>query len=150
MSKSAEVFLLNRAQVDHYWPQIALCLDENPSLWNKMFTKEGLFEDILSGGVQVWVICSKRGEAIQTVFLTQVLSFEVGRTLHIFWMWGKDALEAMQSAALAMEKYARAAACTDVMITGREGWRRALAPFGVTFEGVLLRKELPPVDVRRN
>src|SRR5262245_50713612 len=86
-SKEEGVYLLNRQQVEHYWPQIESELTAEPELWNNWWTLEALFEGVMEETIQVWVV--NWDDCIRAVFMTQILCAPVGRILQIFWLRGK-------------------------------------------------------------
>lgn len=148
-AREAEIFVLNDRQVEHYWPYIEGLLDADPSLWDKLDTKEAIYEKISEGEYQVWTVCSGRNGAITTVFFTEILVSEVGRSLHLFWASGVGALHSPECVDGAVEVFARHHCCDVLLLTGRKGWERALKPLGWRFESVTLRKPVARVE-RRN
>lgn len=142
--RAAEIFLLSTAQFEHYWPNIEGLLDLNPSLWETFNTKESIYDKVCEGQYQVWVVCDGEAGPITTVFFTEILQFERGRDLHLFWSYGVEALRAPECVEAAVETFARHHDCEALMLTGRRGWERVLKPLGWQFEAVVLRK---PIDL---
>jgi hypothetical protein len=142
-SKSAEVFLLSRGQIEHYWPQIEGELDAAPELWQSWFSKEGLFARMLDKMIQVWTVCEAEGP-ICAVFLTQILVTDTGKVLYVFWMRGHLLDGALKCISLSLDRFAAHYECSRITIMGRKGWERKLQGLGMTFEGVLLSRPVYP------
>lgn len=136
----AKVWLLDGDQVDHYWPEIERCLLKEPELWNRQFTVESLYKRAKEDYIQVWVIAPSAKTPITTVFFTTVVTSDVGRALHIFWIWGTDALRALYCASLAVDRFAEHHGCNEIVVTGRKGWERALRGLGGKFESITMSR----------
>jgi hypothetical protein len=63
------------------------------------------------------------------------------KALHV-WLAGGEMAELVGPMAADLERVARAEGCTDMLITGRRGWERALAPAGFKPAWQVLRKTL--------
>ena len=144
LEKSAQIYMLDDKQIEHYWPHIEISLDAAPELWSKWFTKETLLHRAYQGRLQVWVICNEKDGPINTVFFSQVMNTDVINFLHIFWMWGQGSLGALKCAALAVGRFARHTGCEEVLVTGRPGWVRIFKDaFGAEFRSVTVAFPVP-------
>jgi hypothetical protein len=63
------------------------------------------------------------------------------KALHV-WLAGGEMAELVGPMAADLERLAHLEACTDILITGRRGWERALAPAGFRPAWQVLRKTL--------
>ena len=120
-ARMAEIFLLSTVQFEHYWPKIEGLLDLDPSLWETFNTKESIYDKVMDGQYQVWVVCDDKAGPITTVFFTEILQFERGRDLHLFWSYGIEALRAPECVEAAVENVRPAPRLRGADVNGAEG-----------------------------
>jgi hypothetical protein len=145
--EQSEVFLLNRSQCEHYWTNINQVLDEEPELWNKWFTKEGILRRIQEESIHAWVVCEKDGP-IKAMFFSQILVSELGKVLQVFWLKGELPEGALKCISLTLDRFGSYHGCYRLYVMGRRGWERRLAGLGAEFESVTLSR--PILNVTRN
>ena len=124
-----EIYLLNREQVEHYWPRIQAELEAQPELWNKWFTLEALDEMIINETVQVWVVSNKE-EKITAIFMTQMICAPAGKVLQVFWMRGSLPDGALKRISLTLDHFGNHHGCFLLSVIGRRGWERKLRKIG--------------------
>ena len=121
---------LGKREIAHYWPQIEGALDEEPELWNQIYTKEQIAERLEAGQMQAFAVADTT--VIRIVFFTQVFDTPIGeRVLQLWWMKGEGIADAIPVIDSTMEHEANRLGCSRLEITGRIGWKRLMAPFGV-------------------
>lgn len=119
--------------VSYYWPEIERRLDEDPELWNKVYTKQNMFEKIHNGEIQVWVVFN--GRIIRLMFFTQRYVAPNGiAALQIFWMYGVGVDDILYLLDDVVDRFAATADCQRLEITGRPGWGRKLKPLGAEYQ----------------
>ena len=88
---------------------------------------------ILSGKMQLW--SNEHGCAV-----TEVIDYPRKRMLHVFLAGGsKEAISDLSEPAL---KWAKDIGCSDLTLTGRKGWTKALKNDGWTTSHVMMIKEV--------
>ena len=85
---NSEVYLLDDSQCEDHWDKFTEALDEEPEIWNKWFTKEGILARVRNHTMQAWVVCEK-DEGVAAIFLSQILVSELGKVLNLFWLKGE-------------------------------------------------------------
>src|SRR3990167_9394856 len=130
--REAEVFLLNREQFSHYWPDIEEGLDLNHDLWKTWTTKERLVEDILKGGTQIWVASRKDGPII-LVLATRVYDTPLGRVLQVPLAFGSGLIEMFPCLDLALDRFGASIGCYRLEVMGRKGFERLCKASGAEF-----------------
>lgn len=138
---NAEVFMLDEARFEHYWPNITESLEAQPDLWNKWYTVESIRDRIMNNHMQAWVVCEKDGP-IRAVFLTQILICEVGNILQLFWLRGNLPEGALKCISVALDRFGFHNGCCRLTLFGRRGWERRLAGLGAKFEGITLSRPI--------
>lgn len=140
-TEDSEIFLLDEKQFEHYEKSIEAMLDEEPELWNKWFTKEGILERIRDKTIQPWVV-TEVGGPIRAVFFTQILVGEIGKVLQVFWMKGSLPKGALKCISLALDRFGSHHGCFRLNVNGRRGWERALHELGAEFECITLSRPI--------
>lgn len=138
---TANIYLLDPKQVEHYWKDILESLDAAPDLWDKWFTRDSITERILSNFIQVWVVCEPAGP-IRALFLTQVLCADIGDVLQVFWMRGALPAGAVKCISLALDRFGAHRGCVRLSVVGRKGWERVLKDFGAEVESIALSRPI--------
>ena len=138
------IYLLDRKQVEHYWPRIEAELLAEPELWSNWWTLESLFEGIISDVLQVWVV-SNSNEKLTAVFMTQILAAPAGKVLQVFWIRGKLPDGALNRISLTLDHFGRHHGCFQLCVTGRKGWERKLRNLGARTDSVCLVRPIHPM-----
>lgn len=147
MLEQSEVFLLDHQQCEHYWGNITELLDDEPDLWDKWFTKEGILERIREQTIQAWVVTEKEGP-IRACFLSQILVSDLGKVLQVFWLKGELPEGALKCISSALDLFGSHHECYRLYVMGRKGWERKLQGLGAQFESITLSR--PIHNVTRN
>jgi len=134
------IYLLDRKQVEHYWPRIEAELEAEPELWNNWWTLEAIFEGVINEVIQVWVVSSK--EKIQAIFMSNIVCAPAGRILQVFWMRGHLPPGAVNQISLSLDHFGQHHNCFRLSVIGRRGWERILRHVGARFEGISLTRPL--------
>jgi hypothetical protein len=138
---NSEVYLLDNAQCEEHWDKIEQALIEEPELWDKWFTKEGILARIRDTTLQAWVVCEK-DEGVAAVFLTQILVSELGKVLNVFWLKGELPEGALKCISLALDTFGEYHGCYRLYVNGRKGWERKLKGLGANFESLALSRPI--------
>lgn len=129
---------------DVYWPGIEQLLDQDPKLWNSMFTKQNIIDRVHSTDIQAWVVFN--GQVIKLVFFTQRFVAPNGiATLQLFWMRGIGLKEVMPLLDDAIDKFAAMLDCQRLEVVGRKGFERLLAPLGAEYQCTILSRPVRTV-----
>lgn len=136
------VELLEGAQFDKFWPNIDAMMRKVPHTWDRNMTPESVYARAKNNTLQVWA--GGKQQKAQFVFFSQVAVHPVGNNLEVFWGCGEGGLEGgLDVIDAAMDVFARAHQCKEVMVIGRRGWVRRFAPWGFKEIGVVLSKPVP-------
>lgn len=118
-------------------PILQRAVDDADGRWST----DQLLADVSAGRVLVWIVTSVPHGTIRGVFTTRVIQSQVtwvlvedcaGESLHE-WMF--DALRAL-------ETWARELGATQIVIEGREGWKRVLRDYGYESKRIQAVKRL--------
>lgn len=143
-SVGLEVAYLTPDLFEHYWPGIEELLDNDPTLWNAVYTKQNIRARVQSMDIQVWVVFN--GQVIRLVFFTQRLEAPNGiATMQIFWMWGTGLCEVMPLLDDTIDKFAAKLDCQRLEVIGRKGFERLLAPLGAKYQCTVLSRPVRTV-----
>lgn len=124
---------------DLYWPGIEQLLDQDPKLWNTMFTKQNIRDRVHGTEIQAWVVFN--GQVIKLVFFTQRFVAPNGiATLQIFWMSGTGLKEVMPLLDDCIDRFAALMDCQRLEVVGRKGFERLLAPLGAEYQCTILSR----------
>jgi hypothetical protein len=143
-SRGLEVAYLTPDLFEHYWEGIEELLDNDPTLWNAVFTKQNIRDRIKSMDIQAWAVFN--GQVIRLVFLTQRLEAPNGiATLQIFWMWGIGLKEVLPLLDDTIDRFAARLDCQRLEVIGRKGFERLLAPLGAEYQCTVLSRPVRTV-----
>lgn len=131
--KLTHIAVLTGEQVEHYWQEFEQLLDAEPELWQRAFTKQGLKQQLLDGGVHLWAVANAR-EEVDIFFLSRVYRTEVEKIFQIFWMMGHDLSQALPAIEVLLDDVAGRQGCTFFEVVGRKGFERVLGKIGFRFE----------------
>lgn len=116
------------------WARCATWLDDALAHAGRSHTLADVERMLAAGEAQLWA-----GEAAAMVTLVEDEPCE--RRL-LIWLAGGDLSELVHSLRPAAEVWARGQGCARVLIIGRAGWERALAPEGYAPLARIIAKEL--------
>lgn len=118
---SREMYLLNWEQFSHYWGtgiQDALRMTD----FYEYYTDEWLFDGVLKGNIQVFVLSDG---VIKAIFFTQIVEYPGHTVIRCFW--GCGAVEKFIAIANErLEEMAQVAGADRIELVGRWGWYRML------------------------
>lgn len=140
-------YLLDEAQIRHYWPKLEECLDAEPELWAKALSKEDIFKRSLHGAIQMWAVCNQ--DTIHIAFMTQVIESKVERILQVWWMFGRDLEASLPCLDMVLNDYMNTIEADKLEVVGRKGFEKMLKPWGFRYEYSLYSRPVRPKD-RRN
>lgn len=141
-----EIYLLDRKQVEHYWPRIEAELEAEPDLWSGWWTLDAIMEGVMNEVIQTWVVSFE--EKIRSVFMTHILCAPAGRILQVFWIRGSLPDGALKRMLLALDHFGQHHNCLRISVVGRRGWERRLRDLGAVYDGTCLTR--PIVKMARN
>ena len=99
-----------------------------------------VFEMIEDGELQVWfgVDCGK----IDGAMLTWIERHRYRCILNILWIGGRGVEKYLRDGLRKLELFAKDNNISEIVVTGRRGWLRRLAPFGYVLGQIQLRKDV--------
>lgn len=121
----AEHFTLDK--VSYYWPMVERELEHVRHIWERWYTKEYLYNAILSGDISLWGVGPV--SQIRLIVFTRIVQYPSSRVLTIFLAVGNGLKECLPSLIATLERYAQIAECTHCDVIGRPGWERLLSGF---------------------
>ena len=127
-------------EFDLFWPQVERLLDARPELWNRAFTKETLFEWIMSNRMQLWVVHTKN--VVRLAMLTQFYVTPTSNVGQVWWAQGEGLRAMLPMLSLMLEKFAGERGATRVEVVGRKGLEKVLAPLGFEFESATYSRKI--------
>ena len=136
-----EIWLVEKGHVKYMWPTLSELITEHPAQLPFFYTPESVFEFLESGTWDLWVGFDKERQ----VELAALMCFEVYpmKTVYKFtWIGGRNWKRFMPGSIEKIEKYALAREATEVLIEGRAGWNRLMAPHGYKPISLVLSKSL--------
>lgn len=86
------------------------------------YSIEDVWREVLGGQAIFW-------PGNKSAVITQFWNFPRARACNI-WLAGGDMTELLDHMQPIIEDFARRAGCSEMMIAGRHGWVRAMAPYG--------------------
>jgi len=102
------------------------------------WTLESLVDDLYKGEYQLWAAC-EQGKYMFLV--TELVQDLVGLSVHVVLGGGQmdDDREVIHHLGL-LENWSKNIGATSIVIWGRIGWKRLLAPHGYKFESAMFRR----------
>lgn len=136
-----DVWRVSPEAVSVIWQQIEPLIEQYGqdtilNFWTLDEIKEGAKGDKL----ELWI--GMDGSEIQHVGITQVCGGQRGIYVEVIWVGGAGALRHVRKALKKLEQWAAVVGAKRLMIGGREGWTRVLAPLGYGFHRVEMTKEI--------
>jgi hypothetical protein len=120
--KVKEIYLLQGAQIEHYWDDIALALQTVPGFYD-FYTSEWAYERAKTGHLQVWALSDG---VIRAIVLTQLLTFPVQQVFEIMAATGVQLLSFVEEMQEVFERFAKQNNCNSFSIRARPGMARLL------------------------
>jgi hypothetical protein len=117
-------------EIDRCRPWIEAAL--NRSIRSHRF--EDVKQLILHGEAQIW--STENGCCVTTITV-----YPISKALQI-WLLGGDFEEVYNAHNDAIESFAKAEGCDQLVVNGRRGWERRLKSRGYEFSAVILNKEI--------
>ena len=145
MIQVSEVFQYTGEQIEAHWPSIDEALEADTSLWDSMYSKLALMEGFQSGFIQLWGVSSS--DAVHALFMTRVFEVPAGKTVQLFWMFGREVVSQLGNLDTVMDRFAASAGATRIEIVGRKGWEKLLKPLGFEFATISVAR---PVKVLKD
>lgn len=125
----SECHMLDRAEIEHYWSQVALALDAEPELWQFSFTKDDILAGLFAGTLQLWSVSTK--EIIHLLFMTQCYTTVAGiNVAQVWWCYGEGLADKMPLIDLVLDSFAATRGCARVEGQGRDGFGKLVKNLG--------------------
>ena len=141
LSKNFELRRIMPEQIHSSWSEVERMLQEQPGLWNQLWTLESIEQQLGCGGFQLWVIRIDDEHFLFT--MSVVVNFPACRILRFWWANGRNVDDYMWAVVDEMNKVAGELGCTHMeMEIGRKGWETLMRPYGVKLSRQILRKEV--------
>lgn len=103
-------------------------------------TLEELKDGCKNDKIELWI--GMQGSDIVHVGFTQMCRGQAGAYVEVLWVGGEGALRHVRTALKKLEQWAAVVGAKRIVIGGREGWTRVLAPLGYGFHRVEVTKEI--------
>lgn len=134
-----QIGILREKDLRKWWPDIEEVLtNDPPPTWLRNVPTNDILEMALNGGIDIWA--AGTDVEFQLLLITRVIESFENRVLKIEFAYGKNLDELLPQLAAMLDLCAQVHACSEVVVVGREGWRKKLAPLGYKFQGVVLSK----------
>lgn len=132
-------WLIGLEAIDGAWPAVKHFVERAISEGTGRITPDDVFEQLRSGGMQLWALITADGEPeVVAVLVTEIIDYPRRRVLDLALMAG-DRMELWIDSLPVLEKWAVANGVDQVQVHGRKGWERVT---GYPARAVLLVKEL--------
>lgn len=138
---SYDIWRIGAENLGLMWPQITPIIEEfgADTILNLCGIDE-LFESARGDKIDIWI--GMENKRILQVGITQLCRGQNGNYLEVLWVGGPGALECLEPAIKKLEQYAAIQGCKRVVVGGRVGWMKVLAPLGFSFHRIEVAKEL--------
>ena len=123
-----QVELVRTKDRGSYWIDIEQYIDQSEPMWERLYTKKFLYESILDGGMQLWLVLDDERE-IKSIILTQIVSYPKQKILEVVLAAGEE-LIANIDCVLVIGEFATACGVNFAMVKGRYGWKKPLSKLG--------------------
>lgn len=131
-------------RVAKYGPEITAAMKRLEAEYPKDVAVAPLMGEVVSGARQLWLVLDEdKDDAFVSFALTQIKTND--HTGHrMVWVTDLAGAGGIENCPLAsdIEEFAREMGATEVVITGRLGWRKALAKEGYEANAMIYRKPL--------
>ena len=114
-------------EVDSFWPELTRQMEFVPHTW-KHWTREYIYDAIVSNNVQVWGI-GPPPDAVMIMFTT-IHTFPAMKVLSIVWAMGRFEDTMVPLVEATMVNFARLNDCKEIEVRGRHGWEPKLKRAG--------------------
>lgn len=142
-SPKLEVVLLGETHINYYRRDIYKQLDRIPHTWEEYYSKEDIFNMLLTGELQLWAVGTKTAYVL--FVMTQVVVFPKTKILNVLLAFGSLYPGALD---LLFATFGRFCAIKNIdkidIHDGRGGWGRVLRRFGFRPKQTILSVELKP------
>jgi len=140
MTEGVRISPIRPEFIDVVWPAVVQMLGPAVERSNGRFTIDDVREEILKGGLVLWVVLSSKTPI--AFYTTRIGDYPSRRAMVIDWLGGSDMDAWLDMAVETMEDHARTNRCDHLEFCGRLGWKKVLARRGWNSEYVAYRKEL--------
>ena len=124
-----------------FWSGFEMLFQEFGGRLRDLSDLRHLFIAIMKGDWDLWVLAD--GFDVKVALLASWNVHSKDRLYHINWIGGERGFKTfrfIEEALETIEKYALAFGAADVVLFGREGWGRVLAPYGYMKTGAIFEK----------
>lgn len=111
-----------------WWGKLEALYKSTPETWADYEKLESIYEQHLSGR-RILYICIVETELVFAISGT-VQSYPMGKVVHLDWCAGRNVRDYIGLALSSLETLAWQVNAFEVQFSGREGWKKLLAPFG--------------------
>lgn len=128
MQDDVRLYSVNSTHIDKVWPLAAPLIERSLKHAHGKYKIEDILESIIDKNMLLWVIFNN--DELSAAFVTICLEYPQERTLQIDFCGGKDHKKWVGKVWDVLSEYARFHGCKAMEIPGREGWDRAITPYG--------------------
>jgi hypothetical protein len=122
------LFRVQNQDLPDYWPGFMELFLEHGGRLRELSDPKHLFVAVLKGDWDLWVLADD--QKVAGAMLCTWVQHSYDRIYQIQWLAGLNTLKYAEETLAFVEKYALAHGAGEVILFGREGWKKVLAPFG--------------------
>lgn len=123
-----DVGLVSIDELCFVWPDASMVIEEYGQKWLETEDLRGIYKELKADRLDLWLATRDNQLDLVAICGGQVTREE--RTYHIYWCGGRGLKRHMKAGLTQIERYASLHNVTEVVIGGRPGWNRLLAPLG--------------------
>lgn len=122
-----------------WWPRVVEQVRAAIVRGGRLETAEDVLDRLKNDEAQLWLICAPH---VVGIFVTEIFVSSRGRTCAVPIAAGEDLETHIVPVLAKLEQWARAERCVRLEGFGRDGWLRALRPYGWKPVATVIEKDL--------
>jgi len=136
---TGESTLIPASHIRTLLPQAGPWLERSLSEFSwQRWTIESIVEELLKGNLQLW---AAREQKVYLFVVTEVVLEMTGKSVHVILGGGKlDRERVVLRHIGTIEEWAKGIGANSLVVWGRLGWKKMLAPHGYEFETAMFRR----------
>ena len=128
-------------EFDKWWPNICEQMDTITHVWERWWTKQSLYDAVVSGWSQCWGAVHE--DTLEIIVFTSVVCYPAGRSLVTNLAFGNNIDDHIATIDATLEDFARTAECEWQEVRGRPGWKPRLKSLGYGDQQIQMFKAVP-------
>jgi len=138
--------LLNRKEIEYYWPSLCDELEKVPHIWDKWWTLDALKTGVDMGYIQLWGCGTDK--KLELMLFTKNSTFPAANILEVFIAVGNQLDRLLPVIVATLHRFANESNCQRVHVFGRFGWEKKLREIGFKRDHVVLSYEVPKLTLQ--